>query len=150
MATTGRLFATNACLGRVASATPREMITDGSGDLIIRVYKKGSAFGPVFQSSIDGSKTIKGEILATIKVTKKVLVEKSAYFAAMLASGFGEASQSTIDLEDDQVDALELWIRLFRGSFNEASYKLSIPVIWGALKIAQFYDFKTENLEEWL
>ncbi|CZR57067.1 uncharacterized protein PAC_06956 [Phialocephala subalpina] len=146
MTTTGRLFTTNARLSRVATTTttPREIIIDESGDLIIRVYKKSSAFDPKFQSSIDSSKTIDGEILAIIKVTKKTLVDKSVYFAAMLAGGFGEAKQDTIDLEDEQ-----LWFRHFHDSFNEASYKVLIPTIWGALKIAQFYNFKTEDLEDW-
>lgn len=132
MSNSNRLFASNARLARLsratASTTPGEIIIDESGDLTIRVYKKDWGFGSQFKSSIDSSKTINGEILATIKVNKKVLVDNSVYFAAMMAGGFGEANQGTIDLEEEQVDALEVCLTLSKYSVIfclESSYPSS-------------------------
>ncbi len=88
-------------------------------------------------------------IFGYIQVSRKVLIESSEYFRALLAGGFSEASQDVIEVQDVPLRSLELWLRCFHDAVNEDCYELSLKEIENAIQFGLEKMFCIEDLNHW-
>ena len=75
---------------------------------------------------------VPGRILATYKVTRKVLTDNSVQFNRMLTGQFMEANQKVIDVKEGTVASLELWFRVLHKKMADEMCAISIKDVWEA------------------
>lgn len=85
---------------------------------------------------------MRGEIFATMRVSKKVMIENAAPSMAMLnlSGTWVESGATTLDMCDENVAAVELWMKVLHDSVAEESFKTtSIETIWIAIEASRFH-----------
>jgi hypothetical protein len=113
---------------------------------MVRLYKTKDE--TEFIILADGKK-ITGRVLASYKVSRKILIENSNQFNVMLNGNFAEARQSTVDIKEGTVESLELWFRVLHGTMSEDMYTIPIHEVWEAIEVAQYRGFPIEKLNAW-
>jgi hypothetical protein len=124
----------------------RIVLIDESGKLNLRLYK---AEGETEVIILANGQRITGRVLATFKVSRKVLIDNSNQFKAMCGGDFAEARQTTVDVEEGTVTGLELWFRILHDTLTEEMFAIPIEEIWEALEIAGYREFRIEELKDW-
>ncbi|TVY13000.1 hypothetical protein LARI1_G008885 [Lachnellula arida] len=112
----------------------RVVIIDPNGDLDLRLYTTKNATGHQFNSASDG-KPIAGKICVQLTVSRKVMVESSSYFKAMLSNNWAESWQSVVDIECEHPVSAELWYRVFHKSpIPNDMYDIPIDMIGNVIQ----------------
>lgn len=94
---------------------------------------------------------IHGAILIKIIVSKDVLLNSSAsrFFRPMLTGGFAESGKAAVDIQEENPNAMLLWLKLLHGTIitegNRVMF-LSITDLWHAVSITRYYDFDIDLL----
>ncbi|TVY32541.1 hypothetical protein LOCC1_G008768 [Lachnellula occidentalis] len=130
-------------------------IIDPNGDLDLRLYTTKDATGHQFNSASNG-RPIVGKIHGQFKVSRKVMVDSSSYFKAMLSSNWAESRQSVVDIECERPTSAELWYRVFHKSLvPDSLYDIPIDMIGnviqygGLVQEVKGSDADLEELREW-
>jgi hypothetical protein len=118
-----------------------------SGDLTLRFYKKESENDSFLGA--DGKELITGRILATMRVSREVLIGNSKVFKVSLNPPWAEAKQRTVDLPVDKLDGIEVVLRAIHKTLVDASYAIGIEEIWEVIEYCNNREIETEELEEW-
>lgn len=91
-----------------------------------------------------------------LKVSRKVMVESSSYFKAMLSNNWAESRQSVVDIECENPVGAELWYRVFHKSpLPNDMYDIPIDRIGnviqygGLVQEVRGSDVDLEELYEW-
>ncbi|KAH9216437.1 hypothetical protein DL95DRAFT_460295 [Leptodontidium sp. 2 PMI_412] len=128
-----------------------QITIDPAGDLVLRFYINSAS--KVFTAA--NGKEMRGEIVATMKVSKKVMIENSAPSMAMLnpSGTWAESGATTLDLCHENVAAVELWMKVLHDSVVEDSFKTtSIETIWIAIEAMnggnRLYKFSVDDLRQ--
>ncbi|TVY87715.1 hypothetical protein LAWI1_G006799 [Lachnellula willkommii] len=133
----------------------RVVIIDPNGDLDLRLYTTKNATGHQFDSASDG-KPIAGKICVQLTVSRKVMVESSSYFKAMLSNNWAESRQNVVDIECEYPVLAELWYTVFHKSpIPNGMYDIPIDKIGnviqygGLVQEVRGSDVDLEELCEW-
>ncbi|KAL2075341.1 hypothetical protein VTL71DRAFT_284 [Oculimacula yallundae] len=124
------------------------IVVDPAGDLFLRFYVTSSSQEITL---VKGHK-VNGEFIATMKVSRRVLMMNSASSMAMLnpSGSWIESGSTTVDLCDENVAAVELWMKVLHDKVNGESFKTTtIETIWIAIEASRFYFFQLELLGPW-
>lgn len=90
------------------------------------------------------------EVLANFEVSRQVMIDSSDHFKALLAGSFQEANQTIVQVEDETVHSVELWLRcLHGGCLTDESYKLTFEEILDVIQFSFKRGLETEKLDEW-
>ena len=84
-----------------------------------------------------------------MRVDRQTLMDHSDPFRAMLGGAFAEAKQDTVTIEEEAVEAVELWFRVLHKSLLESSHTVEIEVVWHAIQFSRNYLIHLEKLEAW-
>ena len=82
-------------------------------------------------------------------VSRKVLIDNSSQFRALLAGPFREANQAVIDIQGGTTKSLELWFRVLHKQMTDDMYKLPVKEVWEALEVCEYRDFDIDDLKPW-
>jgi hypothetical protein len=89
-------------------------------------------------------------VLANFQVSRHVMIESSDHFKAFLAGPFQEANQAIVQLEDETVKSVELWLRcLHGGCFTDESYEFTFEEILDVIQFSFKRGLETEKLDGW-
>ena len=83
------------------------------------------------------------------QVCRQILVNNSPVFKQLLTSNFAEAKQSTVTLEEDAVDAMEIWFRVMHDNINANTYDVPLSEMWHLVAAADKYDLNIHDLNDW-
>jgi hypothetical protein len=94
---------------------------------------------------------MQGQILKTMKVSRAIVMTNSAPFMAMLnpMGKWAESGATTVDLEDEHVVAVELWMRQFHDALVPGSNTIKIVDVWHVIETSCIYLFNLEQLNPW-
>lgn len=129
-------------------ASPTIVITE-TGDLTVQIFMI-TPEGHRYTSATGYN--VAGKLLAVFKVSRPALARSSPKIEAMLHIPLGQATevrQDIIDLEFDNVKALEIWFRHFHTSFIDESYQVTIDDIRGIIECSRRYAFSLSKLKLW-
>jgi len=119
---------------------PLKVIVDPAGDIILNIW--GSP-----------SKGVGVRLLAGFLVSRHVLLESITRNDGALKP-IGNLEVDEFDIEEKNVFSLELLLRSFHNNMADATYDVSLEVVWNALVIGDAYFFKYEILKgffaEWI
>ena len=83
------------------------------------------------------------------RVSRQILVNNSLVFKRLLTSNFAEATQSSVTLQEDSVDAMEIWFRVMHNNIKTKTYDVSLSEMWHLVAAADKYDLNIHDLEDW-
>lgn len=129
------------------SKTLPEIVITESGDLTVQVFHQTDNSDRYISAT---GYNVAGKLLAIFKVSRQVLMGSSAHFQAMLDphGNFTEAKQKTVDLENENPNAVEIWFRYFHKNVDE-SYQIPINEIRAVIECHRRYLFPLEKLNAW-
>ncbi|RDL40872.1 uncharacterized protein BP5553_00851 [Venustampulla echinocandica] len=115
-----------------SSSKEQQFITiHPDADLEVRLYTtKDDNANTTFKEAGKGDKMIRGRIVATLNVSRKVLIENSSTLKAMLSSSF-----------KSRIKISSIW--------RTTVYALSVPEIYAVIERSHYYFFHLEKLEHW-
>ena len=84
-------------------------------------------------------------------VDREILRENSEHFRTLLdpKGRFQEATMDLIELKDDSVEAMEIWLRTMHQEESKDSHKVSLPTVRQLVKAADKYFFDIRELYDW-
>jgi len=86
---------------------------------------------------------------ATMKVSRKVLMDNSDHFKKMLSGDFKEGSRDVIEFHEDTICSAELWFRALHGNLIDDSYRIEREEIYNAIAFSRKYFIHLEKLNKW-
>jgi hypothetical protein len=100
-------------------------------------------------SDIDGERPVLK--VAYMKVSRKILQEASSVWRVVFnkSGPWDESPRLLVDLNDDTVVSLELWLRCLNGAMTEDMYKIPVEEIWHSPEVCRKYFLKVEMLNAW-
>ncbi|TVY49171.1 hypothetical protein LOCC1_G000957 [Lachnellula occidentalis] len=147
-------------IARVDTAVPdpkeaRIIIIDPEGTLTIQMYTAAAADNG--ERFISGAGPLThGRLLASIKASKKLVLEHSNYFTEELRKRQLKMSNTklpekvTLDIRSDHVTSVELWLRAIHpNAMTDEMHDISITDVWNTLQASRTYEFSLEVLSEW-
>jgi hypothetical protein len=120
-----------------------------SGDLTLRLYiveDENDSF-----LAADQEKSITRRILATMAVSREVMLEHSPVYDAFFKR-WAKPDQGTVDFKVDKERALvgiEVVLRALHKTLLDASYAIDIEAIWEVIEWCNNRQIDTEKLEDW-
>ncbi|KAK3069829.1 hypothetical protein LTR53_011534 [Teratosphaeriaceae sp. CCFEE 6253] len=76
------------------------------------------------------------------KVKREAMSASSVYFANLLSdANIEEGQQDTIELQEDGITAMTVWLKVIHGTADDLTYKVSIDDLWHMLAMAEKYNF---------
>lgn len=98
-----------------------------------------------------------GRLLATIKASRKIVLENSDYFAEELRKrqlnmkGTKLLERLTFDIKSENITSVELWLRAIHpeATMTDEMYNISIKDVWNTLHASRAYEFNLEVLSDW-
>lgn len=124
------------------------VVIDKYGDLTVKVveyHDRMTSFsdqGPANQEPIIRK-------IEDFQVSRQILVKSSLVFKQLLTSNFAEATQSTITLNEDVVDTMEIWFRVMHNTIEESTYDVPLSEMWHLVAAADKYDLNIHDLNAW-
>lgn len=107
------------------------------------------ARGEIFDSA-SGKGQIEGRILATMKVSRQVLIDNSRPFKVELTGErWEESCQSVIDMQVDSVPSVEVALRVIHNALNADIDDMAIPDIWELIQYCDYRELDLEKFESW-
>lgn len=115
-----------------------EIIIDPNGDLTLRFYTTEGVGNAQFASAV-GNTFTNGKVLATMLVSRSVMVNSSTFYKKKLAFGSVGAANAVIDIKDRKYRSAELWFRGFHGlTPSPHSLDLKIKGVWNVIEYGQY------------
>jgi hypothetical protein len=124
-------------------------VISGSGDLTLRLYiveNENESF-----LGADREKDITGRILATMAVSREVVLGNSPVYDAFLKR-WAKPNQSTVDFKVDKeraVVGIEVVLRALHKTLLDSSYSIDTEAIWEVIEWCNDRQIETEKLEDW-
>ncbi|KAF7955219.1 uncharacterized protein EAE97_000478 [Botrytis byssoidea] len=127
-------------------APPVHLIIEPKGDLTIRLIDKKTTIDPVTER-----KSEQTTVLATYRVSRKVLTDNSSVFNTCLEGWAKESKQTTVDIEDGTVKSYELWFRILHQDMIDDMYDLEAEEIYEAIQICGYRQMHDgiKKLRDW-
>ena len=123
------------------------IIIDKYGDLAVTVVEYDN------RVSLSNHESDKQEPIVCkieeFRVCRQILVNNSPVFKRLLTSNFAEATQSAVTLEEDAVDAMEIWFRVMHDKINANTYNVPLSEMWHLVAAADKYDLGIHDLNDW-
>ncbi|TVY89542.1 hypothetical protein LAWI1_G006479 [Lachnellula willkommii] len=143
-----------------SSADPKEVriiIIDPEGTLTIQMYTTAADVDNSERFISGAGSLTHGRLLASIKASKKIVLENSNYFTEELRKrqlnmrGTKLPEKLTLDIKSEHVTSVELWLRAIHpdATMTDEMYSISIKDVWNTLQASRTYEFKLEVLSDW-
>ncbi|KAF8866840.1 hypothetical protein BDZ45DRAFT_768617 [Acephala macrosclerotiorum] len=136
----------------MTTPNPTKIVIDDNGDLMLnlhRILRKDDETETFV--GVDGKET-RGTIIATMKVSRQVLMDNSRPFKAeFTGKRWKETDASNIDVEIDTLISVEVVLRAIHNTLNDNMYGLGVPIseVWEAIQFCDYRQIEVSKLNSW-
>jgi hypothetical protein len=97
-----------------------------------------------------GGKMMRGTIVATMKVSRQTLTDNSQSMKAEFTGGrWVETYASTVDMEVDTVESIEVVLRVLHGTMTKILHEIPIKELWEVIQYCQYRQIEVSKLNDW-
>lgn len=92
---------------------------------------------------------MRGTIFISIKISRQVLVDNSQPFKAEFTGNrWAEADASTVDMETDNVNSVEVVLRVLHNSLTDDLYTIGIRDVWEVIQYCDYREISVSKMSE--